>query len=306
MTGSIPLFRTPTLDCRLITPDDGASLDQAAELDHELWGGTLGQDAANFRSRATNGYLIGAWHWSGLVGTLSCLRRAWAPVDTLNDGPGSSHPYGTWDAITSSGTFLSSEPGGDALFCVAVTTMDSGVRPWPRLHHARSPALDMAHVLARRLDAKDQRLRDATQSLADASADIHIPRDYVMRFHGHSKGDVLLGARVAAILPDGRPCDLDSMGYNVLMVYPDVPPNGDFPESVDQDVSAGDALILSAARLASTRDVRVVAPYSRPAGFRRALVKTLLAIGSGSVASDDPLAPVVRSHLESSANGLGI
>lgn len=306
MTGSTPLFRTPTLDCRLISPDDSRSLDEAAGLDLELWGGGLGKDADNFASRASHGYLIGAWHWSGLVGTISCLRRTWAPLDTLASGPDPSHPYATWDAITSDGTFLSAEPEGDVLFCVAVTTMDSGARPWPRLHHARNPPLDMAHVLARRLDTGDSRLKAATDALAEACAPVYIPSDYVMRFHRRPKGSILSGARIVAILQKGRPSDLDSMGYNVIMVYPNTAPLAGFPESVAEDVSAGDALVLSAARLAYTLGVGKVAPFSRPAGFRRALVKTLLAIGSGKASAHDPLVPVVQDHLDRSAEGLRI
>ncbi|NOZ02861.1 MAG: hypothetical protein GXP54_13390 [Deltaproteobacteria bacterium] len=137
-------------------------------------------------------------------------------------------------------------------------------------------------------------------ALAAACFKDYIPTDYVMRFHSRPKGGILDGARIVKIIPRGRPSDLDSMGYNVIMAYPEAASSDKtsvFPSSTDTDVSSGEALVLAAARLASDLSIRVVAPYSRPAGFRYSLIKTLMAIASGSTTRDRPLHDAVIAFI---------
>lgn len=278
MTLPPPLFQTPTLDCRIIDPDDRKALGEAARLDRDLWG-NLGQDLERFTRRAENGYLIGAWHWSGLMGTISCLCRHWSPVKELGKNP--EHPYATWDSFCGEGRLDTTEPDGDALFCVAVTTMDAGPRPLLAVPDSIHPALDLARLLSEKRDEKDPESRRIADALASACAESYVPKDYVVRFHGRPKGGIMEGAWIVTILRNGRPEDRDSMGYNVILAYPDWPADRPFPSSTPSDVSAGSALVLAAARLAAIKGLKVVAPYSRPAGFRRALVKTLVAIATG-------------------------
>jgi len=285
------VLHTPTLDCRQIDASEEKVIAEAARLDREVWG-ELGQVASHFECRARNGVLIGAWHWSGLIGTISCLRADWAPVHDL----GESHAprYSTWDGMTSGGTFDAAGNDGDALFCVAVTTMDSGPRPSPEIPDERNPALDLARVLDEHGDALDDNLADRTSSLALACAETYIPGDYVMRFHMKPKGGgVLGGAEIVAVLPNGRPADLDSMGYNVILAYPEIGPDYVFPSELDIDISAGEALVLAAASFAIAEGIRIVAPYSRPSGFRCALIRRLVDIGTGNASKNDPLTTAI-------------
>lgn len=289
-----PLFESPGLTCRILESEEGDELEAAARLDRAIWG-AVGQDAGAFASRVTHGYVIAAFQGRELLGTLSCLVRRYEPAHRAAQDP--THPYATWDGITGCGRFDTAEPDGDALFCVAVTSSRAALRSFPPVPEGSHPALTVARVLASNQDAKDPSAGKLARELARSVAAIHIPSDEVMRFHARPKGDGLLGgARIVAVLPDGRPGDLPAMGYNVIMAYPDLAAS--FPTTVrlDRDVSNGEALVLAAAALASRLGLRVAAPYSRPAGFRRALVGALCAavLDPGST---DPLVRAVREFL---------
>lgn len=290
------LFEAAGIHCRTLDPGEEDLLAAAARLDQAVWG-AVGQDAGTFVARATNGFVVAAFQAEELVGTLSCLRRRFDPVLRTREDPG--HPYATWDGITGRGRFDTAEPDGDALFCVAVTSARAVARPFPAVPEGSHPALDLARALVSGRDAHDLTVGRTARALARACASIHVPRDEVMRFHGRAKGKGLLeGARIVAVLPDGRPEDLPAMGYNVVMAYPDLPAS--FPACVrlDHGPTIGEALILAAAALASRLGVRVAAPYSRPAGFRRALVQALCDV-SLAPSSPDPLVQAAREFVAS-------
>lgn len=288
------LVRSARLACRILHPGERGLLDEAARLEQSVWG-PVGQDAHAFEARAANGFVIAALQGEELVGTLSCLRRRFDPISRTESDP--MHPYATWNGLTGHGRFETSEPDGDALFCVAVTSRRAVGRPFPLIPEGSHAALDLARDLAEGRDARDPASARVAQDLARACAAVYVPRDGVMRFHGRAKGSGLLGgARIVAVLPHGRPEDLPAMGYNVVMAYPEVPVSFPDPLQLDGETSVGEALVLAAAVLARRLGVRVAAPYSRPADFRRALVEALCAVPVVP-SSMDPLVQSVRDFL---------
>ncbi len=288
------LLEAPEIHCRTLDPGETDLLAAAARLDQAVWG-AVGQGAGTFAARVTNGFVVAALQGEELVGTLSCLRRRFDPVLRTRDDPG--HPYATWDGITGRGRFDTAEPDGDALFCVAVTSRRAVSRPFPAVPEGSHPALDLARALVSGRDAHDHTAGRTAREIARACASIHVPRDEVMRFHGRTKGEGLLGgARIVSVLPEGRPEDLPAMGYNVVMAYPDLPACFPVCLHLDHDPSIGEALVLAAVALASRLGVRVAAPYSRPAGFRRALVEALCG-ASLTPSSPDPLVRAARDFV---------
>ena len=280
------LFGTADIECRLIGTREELLIAEAAALDIAAWGPVLGQDAEHFAARVRHGYVIGALRGDELIGTISCIRRAWAPMLAAAGVPG--HPFATWDGITTAGTFVESEPDGDALFCVAVTSKGSVPRPYPAVPEGTQPALELARFIALGGDAV---------GLAAATIDAWIGSDPVLRFHAKPKGDGALGgAKVVVSLPGGRPADLEAMGYNVIMSYPEIPHGATFPARIASSPSPGETLVLAAAALGVRLGVRLVAPYSRPAGFRLALIKSLGAIGTGA-AGEDAFTAAVRAAI---------
>lgn len=260
------LFSTPSITCKLIDPTEDNWIKEASVLEKDVWG-KLGQSPEHFRERAKNGFLIGAFSNRMLVGTISCVRRRWDPFDQKAVSKG--HPYATWDGITSFGTFKENEPDGDALFCVAITAKGAGKRSLAEIPEGDSVFLRLGSALR-----KGEETEEIAEILCNATADLYIPTDYVMRFHARPKICGIGGAKIVQILPKGRPEDFDAMGYNCVMAYPQI--NSMPLDYTSDDVSVGEALIVSAARLSMFLNIKVVSPYSRPAGFRDGLIKGLL------------------------------
>jgi hypothetical protein len=285
-------FRTPELSCRRVRPEEEALVAEAAAMDLLAWGPVLGQGPERFAQRVRNGFLVGAFQGDALAGTISAVRRAWAPQLEAETVP--SHPYATWDGLSSDGTFAVHEDDGDALYCVAVTAKGTVVRPYPAVPAGDHPALDLARGLAAVADADDEVLRYRALALAAATVDLHLPADPVMRFHEKPKGGILGGAKVVLPLPGGRPDDAEAMGYNVVMTYPEIAPGTVFPPAIEAAPSVGETLILGAAALGCRLGVRLVVPYSRPSGFRAALIKSLVAIGTASTQPETPFTAAVR------------
>ena len=289
-----PLLRSRSVQCRVLSPADSLEIEAASRMDREVWG-ALGQDAEAFAARVQNGFVIGAFRGPDLLGTISILRRRFAPVYEAASTPG--HPYSTWNGITGFGRFDAAEPDGDALFCVAVTSGSARPMADPPVPEGDSPVLALARAIRAREDTRDPDVAAAVRRLARAVESLYIPQDAVMRFHARPKGGGLLGgARIVAVLPNGRPEDLAALGYNVILAYPAIADSFPDPVVLPHDASTGEALVLAAAALAARLGVRVAAPYSRPAGFRRALIEALVAAAS-TASEATPMVEAVRKTI---------
>lgn len=291
------LFATRDLSCSLVDRSEAGLLEQAARIEQDAWGPGLGQDAGHMEARAANGFLIAAFRGGEIDGTISAVRRRLADVLAARDNP--AHPLATWDGVSSRGTLARSEPDGDALVCVAISTRDSRPRHYPQAPAGAHPALEMARELSFETDAFDDQAAGRARTLADATIAAHIPNDSILRFHARPKClGALGGAEVLFALPRGRPADLASMGYNVVMAYPELAQGFTPPAAIEAETGAGEALVVAAARLAtSLSGVRRLVAFTRPAGFRSALIRALVAIGTESAPHDDPFIAAVRQAL---------
>jgi len=283
------LFKDKGLLFRIIRPDEIVVLKQATEINNLAWGSHLKSSLDDFRSRAINGYLIGAFKNGELAGTLSGIGGSNSLLNEARGTPG--HPYNTWDGITSNGTFTNPSSDPDIMFCVAVTTAGTTKRPYPTIPDGDSVLLDFARGLADWKDREDTEFNILTQKSAAKVVENYCRSglDYVIKFQERPKARGLFkGAEIITVLQNGRPADMDSFGYNVLMRYPETPSYGDLPEH-PRFLTIGEGLVVAAAYLASAHPtIRFVMPYSRPAQFRANMIKALVATATNKVNASRP------------------
>lgn len=290
------LLSTPTLTCRLLDASERDHLIEASRLEIAAWG-KVGQDAEHFFSRAKHGYVIGAFQDGKLVGTISTLRRYWKNVlDLTPEKIAAGNPYGSWYGIAANGTFADADPEGDALFCMAVTAVGAAQRPFPEVPAGDARALNIARCLATLKDLSAPECAKTVAKLAAAVVEDYVQQDPVIRFHKKPKLGILGGAHTIITCPNGRHDDYESLGYNVIMAYPDVDGTANVPDRVEVDASIGETLVVAAGRLGWRCAVRIVSPYSRPAAFRHNLIKALVSVGTGEV-KDEPFTNAVRTAL---------
>ncbi len=269
------LFKTDdNLVLRVIKPDEDQILTEAAHINNIVWGEGLKSTPEDFISRAKHGWVIGAFKDGLLQGTISGIPGRMSELENMDK---SGHPYRSWNGITANGTFKNADPTGDVLFCVAVTskltTKYKGFKP-PQKDH---PYVRLANQIYEKQDITDKEFSAKLKLLARNIIDFYVESnlDYVLRFHKKPKADGIIGgARVVRILENGRPQDHNSLGYNVILLYP----------QIDQLVlpeipivrSIGEALVVAAAYLTYHHEyLKYVAPYSRPAQLRENIIKAL-------------------------------
>lgn len=90
-------------------------------------------------------------------------------------------------------------------------------------------------------------------------------KDHALEFHRQSKGGIP-GATAWKILPNGRPEDKETMGYNVLMKYPTIDESTIIVRS--NAPSPAILLIEHALLFAKKHGIKTVLAFSRPSGFR--------------------------------------
>ena len=114
-----------------------------------------------------------------------------------------------------------------------------------------------------------------SQELADRVIDDYLKTslDNVIRFHRKPKGGMGKGGEVEKVLPQGRPEDIDAMGYNVLVEYPGIGPDTKIVKT--KNASPSILLIEQAMQLAKEKGCKKVIAFSRPAQFRIHLAKAL-------------------------------
>ena len=96
----------------------------------------------------------------------------------------------------------------------------------------------------------------------DVRAYIGNGNDGVMRFHQKPKGGQSAGAALVDIIAAGRPEDQSSLGYNMLLKYPE--PNS---ITITEGAPVSDQLIEVVLSLAADLGIKDVYAYSRPGGL---------------------------------------
>ena len=91
----------------------------------------------------------------------------------------------------------------------------------------------------------------------------YLPQDPVFKFHQKPKAGLSEGARLVGLIPNGRPEDKSSCGYNMLLQYPN--PVGDL--RINSDASVSQRLIEAVLVLARDAGIKNVYAYSRPGGL---------------------------------------
>ncbi len=233
------LSQKGALDVRIIRPEETEILKKATEINnqgfkdvHSKW--------EDFQKRAQSGTLFGVFNDKGdVLGTLSCVQMKMSDLEKIK----------TWDEVTASGTLQNNDPKGDSLVCVAIS-----VKRTPR----EEPAEEKAD-------------EEKLQELAKKQIEDYVKsgKDHVLNFHAKSKGGVL-GATFWKILENGRKEDKESMGYNVLLKYPQI--NQDTEITNESDASPSFRLMEEAFLTAQRKGIKKIIAFSRPGGFRKYLL----------------------------------
>lgn len=266
---------TTAIHCRPILPRETKLIEEATTINNDAWGKGLTSTVEEFRSRATLGYLIGAFGPEGLLGTIATLEL---PSSKLAEDVASGGPSATWEGATGDGRFTTAEPGSDTLCCVAVTAVTAR-RPAARPPRPVEGLDDGEYAEWARILIEQPGhfpLPDPLAELARRAFPAYLESnlDPVLRFHSRDKGP-LGGTTPWLPVPGGRPSDAGSLGYNVLLRYPELTPGARRTLLAPSDYApsaVGEALVLGAARLAaSIPSIKYVVPYSRPAVYRKNL-----------------------------------
>ena len=280
-------MNVPLLLCRPILPRETNWLEEATRINNAIWGAHLASPVETFRQRATHGFLIGAFAPDDLEGTITTMELPFQEIDRAGE---EGAPASTWEGITDAGTCASAQPGADTLCCFACTSRKARVAPrrplepgWEGLPGEHG---EWARILAtlESTAALPPALADASAGLLDAY--VLAGLDPVLRFHARNKGP-LGGAIHWRNIRNGRPEDVGALGFNILLRYPELTREARallFTATRYVPDSAGEALILSAARLAcSLPDVRWMVPYSRPMAYRRNLANLFARLAGADV-----------------------
>ncbi len=123
---------------------------------------------------------------------------------------------------------------GNALVCISICSADYKQKPIPVV--SRTPSID--------------------------EVEKYLPNDPVMRFHQKPKGGQSSGAELVGLIPQGRPEDKSSLGYNMLLKYP--APSG---ITITHDAPISNQLIEMALLVAQDLGVQNVYAVSRPGGL---------------------------------------
>lgn len=221
-------------------------LSRATEIHNERWTGSPVR-LQEFTARASNGVVLGAFDEFGLQGSLSCLTLKSSEIKTL----------ATWNEASANGTLSNHDPAGDTLLCVAISVKPSKptVKEPPQL---LSPE-------------KESMLRDLAKQHINKYVDRE--RDHVLDFHRIPKGGMKKGATVVRIIENGCPDDIEAMGYNVLMEYPEIQRR---TKIVFTDSTLPSILLIEYGFMyAQVHGINKVMPLTRPVGFRKYLLKLM-------------------------------
>ena len=132
------------------------------------------------------------------------------------------------------------DPQGKALVCISICSADYKAKPIPDI-----PVVP-----------DEKTVRE------------YLPQDPVFKFHQKPKGGGG-GAELVGIIPEGRPEDKSSLGYNMLLKYPAPSQNA----AIADDAPVSTQLIEAVLVIAKDLGINDVYAYSRPGGLAHYLAK---------------------------------
>ena len=222
---------------RRIKEAENRIIRNALKIHNDRWK-PLALSYGNFVNWVENGTVFGVFESDeGLVGSVSCLRLKKEKLDKV----------ATWKEVTQMGTFENNDPKGNSLVCVSITVKGNEKE-------------------------KDQKLikgKNDIKKLAEKEVEKYVASgtDHVLSFHQRPKNGVP-GAKVYRIIPNSRPEDKESMGYNVIMKYPEVNSATKVTKSQLPGSTPAELLIQNVLYYAKERKIKYVFAFSRPAEFR--------------------------------------
>lgn len=233
---SLLVATTDTHSFRKILPHEKKTLHEAVRINNIMWGKKLHTTFENFQERAKNATILGVFDKKNkLLGTISCLQ---ATQDDIKKIGTKKFWANTWDGITSNGTFANNTYKGNALVCPAISIISSNNKKSKKTYPSKQL---LTEKLLEEYSASDN--------------------DYVLRFHRLPKAGLKKGAEILKIIPNGRPEDTDSLGYNILFKYPNIKSK----PILNTNSSIGIQLIEAALLYAYNNKIHYVYAYSRPA-----------------------------------------
>jgi acyl-CoA synthetase (AMP-forming)/AMP-acid ligase II len=232
------IFSSETSLIRIIEVNESELLKKLLKINNQVWGKDLKSTLKQFRSSAANGILIGATNGDKALGSIMGLRLNKADMDKVGSG---HHWTSTWRGITGEGTLSTNKHKGDSLCCVAISAENPMWRG--------SSTSEVEEINKRKLN-----LHELKKYLSS-------DKDYVIRFHKKPKGGYKSGAKIVKIIPNGRPDDNSSLGYNILMKYPELIKK----PRIDNNASIGVQLIEAALLHAYNKGMKQAYVYTRPA-----------------------------------------
>jgi hypothetical protein len=116
------------------------------------------------------------------------------------------------------------------------------------------------------LEEKIENLSQLKMQAESIIAD-YLPLDPVIKFHMNPKAGLSQGASILHIIPGGRESDIASLGYSVIMQYPQLTT----PPILNNDASLGNQLLEASFIYAFTHHLHHIFAYSRPAGLLKYL-----------------------------------
>ncbi|MDO8553005.1 MAG: class I adenylate-forming enzyme family protein [bacterium] len=143
-------------------------------------------------------------------------------------------------------------PQGKNIVCISICSADYRPRPVPEV----SKMADGIGIGTCRRPSEKEVLA-------------YVPQDAVFKFHQKPKAGLSEGAHFVGLIPNGRPEDKSSLGYNMLLQYPE--PKGDV--RIHDDAPVSQRLIEAVIVLARDAGIENVFAYSRPGGLASYLAK---------------------------------
>jgi long-chain acyl-CoA synthetase len=234
------LFKTPELRFTVLHRYS-RWVTQSFELNNHCWQPLMAERIAYEKSVPKQLIILAADNEDRVTGQISLIRTDLSGDELLNT---------KYDELLTEKVLV---PQGKNFVCISICSADYKPRPIP-----------VVEIAADGVGIGTCRRPDEKEVLA------YIPQDPVFKFHQRPKAGLAKGAHLVGLIPMGRPEDKSSLGYNMLLQYPE--PVGDLRISDDAPVSQ--RLIEAVFILARDAGIENVYAYSRPGGLASHIAKT--------------------------------
>ncbi|MBI2642153.1 MAG: AMP-binding protein, partial [Candidatus Wildermuthbacteria bacterium] len=223
--------KNETHDFLRLTQEDKPLLKEALKLYNFCWQ-PLALDEKTFLEQVQNGVTMAALGKDRKVEGLITFLRTSKGEEELKRS--------TYRELTDNLTLKNNETEGDTIVCVSICST--------------------AYVPPSQMPQKGDTSAPTQKEMQEY---LESGKDLTYNFHKKPKGGIL-GAELVSLIEQGRPEDLLSLGYNMLMKYPLL--FGNEPVMSDPKASLAVQLIEAAMSVAKLLGVHELYVFSRPAG----------------------------------------